>query len=84
MKVGILGCWLSALLIGSFPAFAVIPEPDAILYGPVYFDGVQQTGEDTDVEIIARVDGVADPVGRYRAWGCAASFRQRNPADPMK
>ncbi len=46
-------------------ASAGIPLPDAVLYGRVFLDGVAATAQD-DVTVIARVDGVPDPVGRFR------------------
>jgi len=45
-------------------AWAGIPVPDVLLYGSVFFDNTVLT-KDSDVTIVARVDGVAQPVGAY-------------------
>ena len=65
MKTELLGTVLAVLLVGGLTAIASIPEPDVVLYGPVYFDQVLQTQSDTGVSIIARVDGLSGPVGTY-------------------
>ncbi len=56
----------SALVVCGITAgsLAGIPEPDAILYGTVTINGTVQAALD-DVTIIARIDGVPDPIGQY-------------------
>lgn len=65
MKACIFGTLFAVLVIGGPIAKAGIPEPDLVLYGQVFFEGVLQTKADTNVSIIARVDGVTNPVGSY-------------------
>jgi len=43
-------------------AFGGIPVPDAVLYGSVRID-CRPVSSSADVTVVARVDGVADPVG---------------------
>ena len=45
-------------------ALAGIPEPSAVLYGTLTVDGQTITASD-GVTVVARVDGVTDPVGTY-------------------
>ena len=66
MKPSLLGIVVAVFLVGGLVTLAGIPEPDNVLYGPVYFDGVLQTATDpVKAEVIARVDGVTNPVGVY-------------------
>lgn len=58
LRSALVACGITA---GSL---AGIPEPDAILYGTVTINGMVQTALD-DVTIIARVDGVPDPIAQY-------------------
>lgn len=51
---------------GVHPLSGGIPEPDALLYGLVSVDGVVLTAEDSDVIVVALVDGADSPVGSYR------------------
>ena len=46
-------------------AWAGVPLPDAILYGRITINGQLITASD-DVTVIARVDGVANPIGSYK------------------
>jgi hypothetical protein len=51
--------------IAGTVAWAGIPEPDVVLYGQVFIQQLLQ-GAVTDLTVIARVDGVSDPVATYR------------------
>ena len=57
---------ISSMFFGMLASAAVagIPQPDAVLHGRVFIDGLQVTATD-DVAIIARVAGVQKPVGYY-------------------
>lgn len=48
----------------ALSAVAGIPEPPATLHGRAFINGVQVRAGD-DVTILARVDGVRDPIGAY-------------------
>ncbi|MFQ5495918.1 MAG: hypothetical protein ACE5EX_11120 [Phycisphaerae bacterium] len=54
-----------AMACGVLPAHSGIPQPDAVLYGNIRLDGLPVAATD-DVTVVARVDGVAEPVGRYK------------------
>lgn len=43
---------------------AGIPEMSAILHGPLFIDGQEVTSDD-NVSVLARIDGVALPIGTY-------------------
>lgn len=45
--------------------FAGIPQPDVIMFGNIIINGTPVLEQD-NVTVIARVDGVAQPVGRFR------------------
>ena len=78
--VAVTGGWCMLAFLAV--AVAGIPEPDVVLYGQLYLDGVLQHATD-DVELIARVDGVADPVGTFQMGDVAATvFRRRRPRHP--
>ncbi len=55
---------LLAMAIGSI-AWAGIPQPDAALFGNVLINGLP-INSSSDVKIVARVEGVARPVGAYK------------------
>jgi hypothetical protein len=42
-----------------------IPEPDVVLYGQVFVNQLLQ-GAGTDLTVLARADGVANPIAQYR------------------
>jgi len=54
VAVNLMACW----------ALAGIPEPSAVLHGTLTIDGQTMTSSD-GVTVVARVDGVPDPVGSY-------------------
>jgi len=51
--------------IAGMTALAGIPQPDVILFGEIFINRILQRPAD-NISVVARVDGVADPVGRYR------------------
>jgi len=64
MKYRLLIALLFSGGILGMTALAGIPLPDVILYGQVFIDRTLQRAAD-DISVIARVDGVSDPVGSY-------------------
>lgn len=57
---------LSVVMVcGVLPALSGIPQPGAVLYGNIRLDGLPVVATD-DVTVLARVDGVPLPVGRYK------------------
>jgi len=60
--------FLTSCLLGVDAAQAILPQPDAILYGSVIVEGVTIT---ENFSVIARVDGVEEPVGTYVYGSCA-------------
>jgi hypothetical protein len=61
---------LLAVFQVSFSAWGILPEPDALFYGTVTIDEMVVTG---GVRVIARVDGVPDPVGTFIYGACVGS-----------
>ncbi len=58
--------FLIVMFVSTCPtAWGGIPLPDTVLYGPLTINGVPTIATD-DVTLVARVDGVPDPVGSYQ------------------
>ena len=64
MKYSVLKLACVVAIAAASAARAGLPEPDAVLYGTITLDGKAVTAAD-DLTVIARVDGVPNPVGTY-------------------
>lgn len=87
MKHGVMiGTFLGSGLL-AITSWAAIPIPGVVLYGPVFIDQQYQEPED-EVTVVARVDGVDNPVGSYHLGDTARAdgfyvlrIRLRSSAD---
>lgn len=52
-------------LIAAAAVWAGIPEPNVVLYGQVFINQLLQDAG-SDLRVLARVDGVAEPIASYR------------------
>lgn len=69
------GRMVAPVLILLATSYAGIPEPPAVLYGLAELDGRPIKASDA-VSVIARVSGVAQPIGRYD-MGCNSAAGDR-------
>lgn len=56
---------LALIIVTADGSQSVIPQPDGIVFGTVYVDGVP-VGQNGDYVVLARVDGHGQPVAVYR------------------
>ena len=65
MSRRVLGIVFLGLSASGSTVWCGIPEPDVVLYGQVFLNRLLQ-GAGSDLTVLARADGVANPIAQYR------------------